>query len=143
MVVAGAGAVNHQELRAWDKHFGSLASQPAAGLTVPSDPVDLSDLRFAFEKTTYSLRMLPSPYEVGWTDPAAFPLLIMQTLLGSWNRTQGSGKIMASKLANAAAEDELCLLHILQHQYKDTGLFGVYAVMDPTTVNDMVTALYG
>ena len=76
---------------------------------------------------------------MGWTDPASFPLLIMQTLLGSWNRTQGSGKNMASKLANAAAENELChSFTSFNTNYKDTGLFGVYAVMDPTTVNDMV-----
>ena len=141
MVVAGAGAVNHQELTELaDKHFGSLASQPAAGLTVPSDPVRFIGSEIRVREDNMPLAHVAISFEsMGWTDPASFPLLIMQTLLGSWNRTQGSGKNMASKLANAAAEDELChSFTSFNTQYKDTGLFGVYAVMDPTTVNDMV-----
>ena len=34
----------------------------------------------------------------GWTDPSLFPLMIMQTLLGSWNRSHPGGANVASPL---------------------------------------------
>jgi len=141
MVVAGAGAVDHNQLcELADKHFGSLPSQPPAGLTVPSDPVRFIGSEIRVREDNMPLAHVAVAFEsMGWTDPNSFPLMVMQTLLGQWNRVQGSGKNMASKLANAAAESELCHSFMSFNTcYKDTGLFGVYAVCDPTTVNDMM-----
>jgi processing peptidase subunit beta len=39
MVIAGAGAINHQELCALaDKHFGSVPETPKSGVAVAMDP---------------------------------------------------------------------------------------------------------
>ena len=40
----------------------------------------------------------------GWTDPDAFPIMIMQTLLGSWDRISGAGTNNASFLSQVVAE---------------------------------------
>ncbi len=67
----------------------------------------------------------------GWTSPHAFPLMIMQTMLGTWQRTSGSGVNMASKLIQNVAERNLAhSLMTFNTSYKDTGLFGVYGVCD-------------
>jgi hypothetical protein len=53
-------------------------------LQMDDDPV--AHLAIAFESA-------------GWTSPHAFPIMVMQTLLGSWDRTSTAGKNGASKLA--------------------------------------------
>jgi len=74
----------------------------------------------------------------GWASEDAFPLMVMQTMLGCWSRTSGSGANMASKLCQAVAEGE-CAHSVMSFNscYKDTGLFGVYAVAEATTLNDL------
>jgi len=141
MVVAGAGAIDHDQLaKLADQHFGGLPSEPPAGFVVPSDPVRFigSEIRVR-EDNMPQVHAAIAFESASWTDPKAFPLMVMQTLLGSWNRTSSGGKNSSSKLANAAAEQELCHSFMSFNTcYKDTGLFGIYAVMDPTTVNDMM-----
>ena len=74
----------------------------------------------------------------GVASPHAFPLMVMQTLLGNWTRTSAGGKNMASRLAQVAAEDELCHSFMSFNTcYKDTGLFGIYFVAENNTVQDM------
>ena len=71
----------------------------------------------------------PSPLP----QPHSFPLMIMQTLLGTWDRTIAAGPNMTSPLCRKAGE--LNLAHSVTSfntTYKDTGLFGVYAVSEPT-----------
>jgi processing peptidase subunit beta len=92
----------------------------------------------------------------GWTSPHSFPLMIMQQLLGSWDRTMGAGPHMSASVRDAslwvvwvfmyyhAEALQLCktvgernLAHSLttfNTTYKDTGLFGVTTVSEPTTV---------
>ena len=72
----------------------------------------------------------------GWTNPFAFPLMVMQTLLGNWDRTMGAGPSnMASALCRKVGEGNLAhKLATFNTTYKDTGLFGVYAVAEPTRV---------
>lgn len=45
----------------------------------------------------------------GWTSPHAFPLMVMQTLLGAWDRVQGGlgGSNASSTLVSALAEHKL------------------------------------
>lgn len=74
----------------------------------------------------------------GWTSPHSFPLMVMQTLIGSYNRMTSSGKNMNSELAQAAAAGQLChSFSAFNTAYKDTGLFGVSFVAEPNKVQDM------
>lgn len=43
----------------------------------------------------------------GWTDQDNIPLMVANTLIGAWDRSQGGGVNNASNLARASAEDGL------------------------------------
>lgn len=44
----------------------------------------------------------------GWTDPDNIPLMVANTLMGAWDRSQGGGVNNISYLAEASASDGLC-----------------------------------
>jgi processing peptidase subunit beta len=74
-----------------------------------------------------------------WTSEYAFPLMLMQTLLGSYDRASGIGKNSASKLCQEIAMSETAhSLSTFNTCYKDTGLFGVYAVAPDNKLDDMM-----
>lgn len=141
MVVAGAGAIDHAQLTELaEQHFGGLPSSPPAGLSVPSDENPRfigSDLRYR-DDTMPLAHVAVAVESAGWTSPHAFPLMVMQTMLGAWNRSVAGGANMNSELAQAAAEYQLChSFSTFNTCYKDTGLFGVYFVAEPQSVQDM------
>ena len=60
----------------------------------------------------------------GWADPDNIPLMVANTLIGSWDRSMGGGANLASKLAAACADGNHC--HSFQSFntcYTDTGLW--------------------
>ena len=141
MVVAGAGAVDHAQLaQLAEGAFGGLPSAPAAGLVVPDDPVTFvgSDVRVRMDDMP--LAHIALAIESGsWTSEHAFPLMVMQQLLGTWDRTGGAGANQASKLTQTVAESELAhSVASFNTCYKDTGLFGVYSVCEPHKVQDLM-----
>ena len=141
MVVAAAGAVDHNELvDVVGKSFGNLPSQPKDGLVVPEDPVRFtgSDIRLREDSMDVAHVALAVQSD-GWTSEHAFPLMIMQSLLGCWERTRGGGAHMSSKLIQTAAEQELAhSIMTFNTCYKDTGLFGVYSVAEATKLSDLM-----
>lgn len=42
-----------------------------------------------------------------WTSEYAFPMMLMQTMLGSWDRANPAGRNMASRLSRVLAEQDL------------------------------------
>jgi len=73
-----------------------------------------------------------------WTDPDSIALVVMQTMLGGWNKNAGAGKHMGSELAqkvgaNHLAEDVMAF----NTNYNDAGLFGIYATSKPDTLDDL------
>ncbi|XP_026681597.1 mitochondrial-processing peptidase subunit beta-like [Diaphorina citri] len=67
----------------------------------------------------------------GWESADNIPLMVANTLIGAWDRSQGSGTNNASRLAAITAEQGFA--HSFQSFntcYKDTGLWGVYFVAD-------------
>ena len=74
-----------------------------------------------------------------WTSEYAFPLMLMQTMLGSYDRASGIGKNAASRLCQEIGENESAhSLTTFNTCYKDTGLFGVYAVAPDNKLDDMM-----
>ena len=68
----------------------------------------------------------------GWVDADNIPLMVANTIIGSWDRSQRGGVNLASNLAHYSAEANLC--HSFQSFntcYKDTGLWGIYMVCEP------------
>ncbi|KAL4550904.1 hypothetical protein Ndes2526B_g08997 [Nannochloris sp. 'desiccata'] len=67
-----------------------------------------------------------------WTDPDSIPLMVLQTMLGSWDKNSSAGGAMGSQLAQTVAANGLAESYMaFNTNYQDTGLFGVYAVADP------------
>uniref|UniRef100_A0A8C9Y5Z3 Mitochondrial-processing peptidase subunit beta n=1 Tax=Sander lucioperca TaxID=283035 RepID=A0A8C9Y5Z3_SANLU len=76
---------------------------------------------------------------VGWPHPDTVPLMVANTLIGNWDRSFGGGVNLSSKLAQVACRGNLC--HSFQSFntcYTDTGLWGLYVVCEPGTVDEMM-----
>lgn len=140
IVLAGAGGVKHEDLiKLANQHFGKL------GKNYDEEIPTLTPCRFTGSEIRVRDDSLPLAHIAiavegcGWADSDNIPLMVANTLIGAWDRTQGAGVNNASKLAAAAAEDSLA--HTFQSFntcYKDTGLWGVYFVCDPMKCEDML-----
>lgn len=150
VVVAGAGAVKHDELVSLaDKHFGSLAGPdncpPGALLAPPQAPAPFvgSDIRMRDDSIPVA-HVAIAMETGGWTDAHAFPVMVMQQLLGSWDRTSGGGSTSPSRMCRELSEH--CGAHsatTFNTTYTDTGLFGVYFTAPPTgTFASAQTVMY-
>jgi mitochondrial-processing peptidase subunit beta len=60
----------------------------------PSHPYQLAHIALGFETD-------------GWTSKMQMPLLLMQTIIGSWDKASGVGKNGTSALSRNVAENEL------------------------------------
>lgn len=168
MVVAGAGAVEHQELvRLSQKYFKDLPLTPLGGppssssssspppslLSLTPDPavftgshkiqtddegedgVGVSNGNNGIGgngggggEVHVALAFQGAP----WTSEYAFPLMVLQTIVGFWDRAGSVGRNTPSSLGREAAEKELCYsFNSFNSCYKDSGLFGLYAILPP------------
>ncbi|CAK4690498.1 unnamed protein product [Aphanomyces euteiches] len=138
MVIAGAGAVDHQQLvDLAQQSFGNLPSEPRVAPTL--EPVKFVGSDIRIRDDDLPLAHVAIGFEsYGWTSEHSFPLLVLQTLLGSWDRTSSAGLNSSSKLGQVVAEQELAHSFMtFNTSYQDTGLFGVYAVADKYKLNDL------
>jgi processing peptidase subunit beta len=144
-VVAGAGAMSHEELvKLTDQYFGKLPrslheTQAKHGkLELNMDPAVFSgaDKRVNF-KTMSEAHVAIGFEGASWTSEYAFTLMLVQTMLGNWDRASSVGRNMASRLARDVADGDLAHSFMTFNTcYKDTGLFGIYYV----TSEDKVAA---
>lgn len=130
-VVAGAGAVDHNQLvDLSEQYFGKLPTSPKSGSQIVMDPAVFtgSDKLIRFDSMKEAHVALA--YEgASWSSEFAFPMMVIQTLLGSWDRSSPGGSNIASKLARDIAENDAADSFMTFNTcYKDTGLFGVYLV---------------
>jgi processing peptidase subunit beta len=138
-VIAAAGAVDHKQLcDLTNQHFGALATGPSDALSTKFDPAIFtgSDKRIRFDSMGEAHVALA--FEgASWTSKYAFPLMLMQTILGSWDRTSPIGRNGASKLAQDVSEHQ-CAHSFMTFNtcYKDTGLFGVYLTAPDNKLDD-------
>jgi len=140
MCIAGAGAVGHDQLcELSQKAFGSLPTTAASELTLNRDSVFTgSDARFEDPDATDVHFALAFP-TVGWSDPRSVTFMVMQSMLGSWDRTSGAGKNVSSSLCKELARDEVChSVMAFNTTYSNTGLFGIYGVAEHKDVEDFL-----
>jgi processing peptidase subunit beta len=147
MVIAGAGAVDHAQLcDLANYYFGGLKTELNEEQK-KSDAVCLdkgkfigSDVRFHFRSDT--MAHISLAYEgSSWTSEYAYPLMILQNLLGSYNRAM-AGKADMSKLCHDVAAHELAnSISTFNTCYNDTGLFGLYSVVESDKVHDLMTCV--
>jgi processing peptidase subunit beta len=139
MVVAGAGAVEHDDLvQLSDKLLGNV---PTKG----SRPVELEPAHFTGSDILIRYDDMPVAHiayafpTAGWTDPDTYPLLVIASLLGNFDRNSTGGRHSSSELiANITKEDLAHSLSTFNTQYSDTGLFGIYGTCDAYACNQLM-----
>lgn len=147
MVIAGAGAVDHGMLcDLADHYFGGLRTELNEEEIRKSDAVCLdegkfvgSDVRIHFNSD--SMAHVALAYEgSSWTSEYAYPLMLLQTLIGSFDRA--AGKTVTSQLCYDVAANNLAnSISTFNTCYKDTGLFGLYAIAEREKVGDLMTCV--
>lgn len=144
MVVAGAGAVEHSQLVNLSKElFGKVPSAPTNGVQPVMEPARFtgSDILIRYDDMPQAYIAYGFP-TAGWRDPDNFALMLIQTMLGSWEKSVHGGVHSSSQLVSSVAQYELAhSVSAFNTQYSDTGLFGIFAVADATTLNNLMFAM--
>ncbi|VVB14592.1 unnamed protein product [Arabis nemorensis] len=128
IVIAAAGAVKHEDIV---EQVKKLFTKLSTDSTSTSQLVDKEPANFTGSESSPS-----------WKDPDCVSLMVMQTMLGSWNKSVGGGRHMGSELAQRVAINEIAeSIKAFNTNYKDTGLFGIYAVAKPDCLEDLAYAI--
>ncbi|KAL8258299.1 hypothetical protein R6Q59_030340 [Mikania micrantha] len=145
MVISASGAVKHDDIvEQVNKMFTKLSTNPITSThLLENEPAIFSaseirkrddDMPFAHFGIVFKGPSL--------TDADSIALLVIKTMLGSWNKATDFGKHACSHLAQIVGIDELAesVIAVNSH-YKDTGLFGVYAAAEPDYLVDLASAI--
>ncbi|XP_050464005.1 mitochondrial-processing peptidase subunit beta [Cataglyphis hispanica] len=141
-VLAGAGGVDHNQLiELANKHFCEMTGPDYDNIPEYVKSCRYTGSEIRVRDDTIPLAHVAIAVEgAGWAEADNIPLMVANTLIGAWDRSQGGGVNNASSLARACAENGLC--HSYQSFntcYKDTGLWGIYFVCDPMKCEDMTS----
>ncbi|XP_076905307.1 putative mitochondrial-processing peptidase subunit beta, mitochondrial [Bidens hawaiensis] len=145
MVISASGAVNHDNIvQQVNNMFTKLSTNPVtASQLVEAEPAMFigseirkrdDDMDFAHFGVVFK--------GASWTDPDSIALLVIRTMLGSWNKVTDVGKHIGSQLARIVGIDEIAesVMAVNSH-YKETGLFGFYAVGKPDCLDDLASVI--
>lgn len=144
MVLCGAGSVRHEDLvELAQKHFGKLASHDdprnAEAYAAAARPEYTGSSIIERDDMAEEVHVALAVEGVGWSHPDFFTLMLMQTIAGSWDESLGSGNNVGSLLCETVASEKLASsLVSFNTCYKETGLFGVYAVTSEHHAEDLV-----
>lgn len=144
MVLVGTGAVDHEELV-------KLAEKQFSTLPVSADPIRLgrqSHPRTSFVGSEVRLRddTMPTAHiaiaveGVSWSSPDYFPMMVLQSVFGNWDRSLGASPILSSRLSHIISSNNLANSFMsFSTSYSDTGLWGIYMVTENLmNIDDMV-----
>ncbi|GAY52805.1 hypothetical protein WN944_005604 [Citrus x changshan-huyou] len=145
MVIAASGAVKHEEVvEQVKKLFTKLSADPTtASQLVANEPAIFTGSEVRIIDDDIPLAQFAVAFAgASWTDPDSIALMVMQAMLGSWNKNSVGGKHMGSELAQRVGINEIAeSMMAFNTNYKDTGLFGVYAVAKPDCLDDLAYAI--
>ncbi|GAK67360.1 core subunit of the ubiquinol-cytochrome c reductase complex [Moesziomyces antarcticus] len=135
MVLVGAGGIEHDALvKLAEQHFGSLpVSQSPIKLGQSSSPKTGfvgSEVRIR-DDTSPTCNFALAVEGVSWKSPDYFPMLVLQSIMGNWDRSLGSSPLLSSRLSHIVSSNNLAnsFMHF-STSYSDTGLWGVYMVSE-------------
>ena len=75
---------------------------------------------------------------VSWSSPDHLPMMVIQNIIGNWDRAMGAGKNVSSRLGEVIATESLASkMTTFNTCYNSTGLFGAYLVTDPHHIEDL------
>ncbi|KAG8366948.1 hypothetical protein BUALT_Bualt16G0021200 [Buddleja alternifolia] len=145
MVVVASGAVKHENfVEEVKKLLTNLSTDPTtASELVAKEPSIFTGSEIRMLDDDIPLAQFAVAFEgASWTDPDSIALMVMQSMLGSWNKNAGGGKHMGSELAQRVGINEIAeSMMAFNSNFKDTGLFGVYAIAKPDCLDDLAYAI--
>ncbi|XP_074280716.1 putative mitochondrial-processing peptidase subunit beta, mitochondrial [Silene latifolia] len=145
MVIAASGAVKHEDVVAQvQKYFTKLSTDPTtASQLVANEPASFTGSEVRMIDDDVELAQFAIAFSgASFTDPDSVALMVMQSMLGSWDKNAGGGKHMGPGLVQRVSINEIAeSIMAFNTNYRDTGLFGVYAVAKPDCLDDLAWAI--
>ncbi|KAG8825424.1 hypothetical protein FRC17_008650 [Serendipita sp. 399] len=144
MVLVGSGGVDHQELvKLAEKQFSSLpqSANPAPLGRLAHTKTDFVGSEVRIRDDTMSTCNVAIAVEgVSWSSPDYFPMLVMQSIFGNWDRSLGASPLLSSRLSHIISSNNLANSFMsFSTSYSDTGLWGIYLVSENlVNLDDMV-----
>ncbi|PPQ99472.1 hypothetical protein CVT26_014288 [Gymnopilus dilepis] len=135
MVLVGTGGVSHSELvELAKKHFATLPVSPnpipLGRLSHPKTSFVGSEVRIRNDELG-SANIAIAVEGVGWSSPDYFPMMVMQSIFGNWDRSLGSASLTSSRLSHIVSANNLANSFMsFSTSYSDTGLWGIYMVSE-------------
>lgn len=142
MALVAAGSVEHDELIQFaEQYFGHLkkldGTENQFGITSHYDlPIFHSNELLVADPTVPQTHMVLSVEGCAWSLPDYFTSLVVQAMIGTWDRSMGLALNHPSKLVNVAAyggDNSTPIANSYMSfstSYCDTGLWGVYLTTD-------------
>ncbi|XP_064822661.1 cytochrome b-c1 complex subunit 1, mitochondrial-like [Oncorhynchus masou masou] len=141
MVLAAAGGVTHEELVGLAKqHFSGVSFEYEDDAVPVLSPCRFSGSEIRMRDDDIPLAHIAIAVEgASATSPDIVPLMVANSIIGSYDITFGGGKHLSSRLARLASEESLChSFQAFHSSYSDTGLLGIYFVTDKHHIDDMM-----
>lgn len=147
MVLAGAGAVSHDELvQLAKKYFSDLptstkAVEPGSGSRNAHDVPNFVGSEVRIRDDTLPAAHIAIAVEgVSWASPDYYTALVAQAVIGNWDRALGNAANQGSKLSAIVSQNHLANSFMsFSTSYSDTGLWGIYLVTEAKeSIDDLV-----
>ncbi|KAJ7213222.1 core subunit of the ubiquinol-cytochrome c reductase complex, QCR1 [Mycena haematopus] len=117
-----------------EKHFSSLPVSPSPirlGTAAHAKPSFVgSEVRLRDDELN-AAHIAIAVEGVGWSSSDYFPMMVLQSAFGNWDRSLGSAPHLSSKLSDIVASNGLANSFMsFSTSYSDTGLWGIYMVSE-------------
>jgi processing peptidase subunit beta len=144
MVLAAAGGVQHDSLvKLAEQYLASLPRSAEGALD------NFKNAEFTGSEVRIREDDMPNAHialaveGVSWSSPDYFPLLIAQSIMGSYDRTLSNSSHLSSSLATRIHQYGLASSYAAFNTcYSDTGLFGIYMTAPQSACGNLDDLLY-
>ncbi|KAG8876412.1 hypothetical protein FRB97_004186 [Tulasnella sp. 331] len=145
MVLVGAGGIEHEELiKLAEKNFSSLPVSknplPLGGVQGKTKPQFMGTEVRIRDDTSPTVNVALAVEGCSWSSPDYFPMLVLQSIFGNWDRSLGSSPLLSSRLSYLISQNNLANSFMsFSTSYSDTGLWGIYLVSENlTNLDDLI-----
>ncbi|CEJ00612.1 hypothetical protein G6F70_004627 [Rhizopus microsporus] len=145
MILVGAGGVDHDALvRLAENHFGQLPNKlnELTSKSAMKKAVFTGEEFRLHDPQSKQAYIAVAVEGASWTSPDYFPLLVMQSIIGSWDRSLGATGQLDSRLSSVLHNQQLANSFMtFNTSYKDTGLWGIYMITEnKNRIGDLLEA---
>lgn len=147
MVLAAAGDVEHDRIVSLaEQHFGKMEKDPdlvSSHDLVAQNPAYLvgSDVRIRNDDMPHAHFAIAFE-SCGWAHPDAVSFMVLQSLMGSYDRKSTSASHSSYRLSSTLSKiPNARTATTFNTTYTDTGLFGIYATGEAPELDDVVVPI--